>query len=355
MIKYYNEIKTREGYILSIDKVRLVFKFKSERDSLVFRLNMLNNTKTEKGKNISVLFAEKMYYAQSDTKDDYEISDEDFYKARPDFCVEEYTHNSAKFGTYKYMYNLHPAECIKETITIAHCLNNSKDTRLEGFIEFNPNKCFCEALNWILKTLRLHCSYLILKRYDLALDIFCRADYITLHKDERKYELCRPSNSDLSRDTEYLGQRNETGRFKKYNKKIEHNLRASADEQINEEITRLELTLNTFEFTEVCRLFPKIEKISDNTDLTNHISYLEEFEKLTATDKVLVKLLQESDNKDNYFSELGRDKKNKLRKFLYEHFHEEIVIHEDDFNKCISKMKDYLQLFNTNAPTKLIR
>lgn len=353
MLKYYNPITTQEGYTLSIDKVRLVFKFKTERDSAVFRFNMLNNYKTEKGKVIASFFSEKLYYLENDIGHDFQITDEDCYKARPDFAIEDYTSNNYRFGTYRYMYTIHPYSNDKETIVVAHLLNNNKDTKLEGFIEFNPNKSAGEVLKWILKTLRLHCSYLILKRYDLALDIPVIASSITLHKDERKYELHRPS-SDPSHDTEYLGVRNDVGRFKKYNKKIEHNMRANADEQISEEITRLEITLNSFDYKELCRLFPKLEVIKSDIDLFDHIEYSTDFDSLCATDKVLVQLLSESDKKDLYFNELGRDKKKKLKPFLYGHFKQDIIIHEKDFCECISKMLRYLQLFNTNAPTKLI-
>lgn len=354
MLKYNNPIKTQEGYILSIDKVRLLFKFKTEKDSIVFRFNVLNNFKTDKGLSISLFFSKDFYSVSSDTKK-YQLCEDDFDKAKPSFVVEEYIHNGYKYGSYRFMYNVHPFAGSKETIVIAHQLNNSKNTMLEGFVEFNPNKVAGEVLDWILKTLRFHCSYLILKRYDLALDVPCRADYITLHKDERKYELHRPNGTDISKDTEYLGRRNEEGRFKKYNKKEEHNKNSSADEQINDEITRLELTLATFDYCKAAKLFPKLEIVDDNVDLISHINYLDEFEKLCATDKVLVQLLQESEKKDLYFSQLGRDKKNKIRPYLYGHFKKPIILHEEDFNRCISKMKKSLNLFNTNASNKLIR
>lgn len=353
MIKYNNPITTQEGYTLSIDKVRLVFKFKSERDSLIFRLNLMTSYKSEKTQIITQFFAHGLASVETESGREYQITKEDYYKERPDFTIEEYASNSLRYGTYRFMYSIHPFATDKETIVVAHFLNNGKNTKLEGFIEFNPNKCAGEVLEWILKTLRLHCSYLILKRYDLALDVPIIGSSITLHKDERKYELHKPS-SDPSHDTEYLGVRNDVGRFKKYNKKIEHNKRSNADDQINEEVTRLEITLNTLDYKELCRLFPKVEVMRPGNDLFEHINYANDIESLCATDKVLLQLLSESEKRDFYFSQLGRDKRKKLEPFLYRYFQQPIIIHEKDFLNCISKMLNYLQLFNTNAPTKLI-
>lgn len=354
MLKYNNPIQTKEGCILSVDKVRLVFKFKSERDSGIFRFNLLNNYKTD-----SELFRIKKFmygleYAETDSGNKVKLKETDFYTAKPSYAIEEYVANSNKYGTYKYMYTIHPNVGDKETIVVGQQLNNNKDTVLEGFMEFNPNKVAGEVLSWILKTLRMHCVYLILKRYDLALDVPVAPSQITLHKDERKYELHRPS-ADTNKDTEYLGARNTVGRFKKYNKTIEHNMRANAEEQIEEDVTRLEITLNSFEYTELCKLFPRLEIIKKDIDLFDHIGYTAELEKLNATDRVLLQLLQESEKKDQYFSMLGRDKKKKLEPFLYKHFKERIIISEKDFITCISKMLQYLQLFNTNVPNKLIR
>ncbi len=350
MIKYYKPVITKEGYTLSIDKVRLVFKFKSEKDAGVYDFNLLNNFKNKNRAALELFFNGGLVYGESAVRGEIDMSSYDIYPDKPEFLVDKYTHYGNKFGTYRFMYNIHPSECPSETITLAHCLNGNKKTALEGFIEFNPNKSHSLTLDWILKTLRLHCSYLMLKRYDIALDVPCRGDLITLHKDERKYEMCRPSSKSPEKDTEYLGQRNEVGRFKKYNKKEEHNRRACADEQINEEITRLELTLNSFDYTEFCRLFPCVERVKESTDLFDHMSYLEDYNSLSATDKVLVDLLSASPDKDEYFCRLGRDKKNKLKKLLYGHFHEQITVSEDDFNKCISQMKEYCHLFNTNSP-----
>lgn len=326
MVTYFNEITTKEEFTLSVDMVRLVFKFNNKSD-------------------IEMLYKQLQF---ADVGMTCNLTQAEMDSTRPTILYNSYVSRGLHFGKYSTMFTIFTDTNKQDagSFCLGVGLQNSRETMLQGFIEFNPNKCHGEVLEWFLRFLRIHCKYLCLKRYDLALDIPAVGSLIHIHKDQRKYELHKPnSNSDF--DTEYLGTRNEAGRFKKYNKTEEHNRKLSGNEQsLEQDITRLELTLDSMEYKQCADLFPKIE-IEKQTDLFEHMDYQSGYSKLSGTDKVLVRLLQESDKRDLYFQELTRDKKQKLRPFIYGYFHEEIIIHEEDFQECISKMKEYCLLFNS--------
>lgn len=334
MIKYYNEVKTKEGYILSVDMVRLVFKFKSTAD-------------------IEEMYKQLQF---ADLGLHCNLSEDELDTSRPPIIYDYYQSRSMRFGKYKTMFTIYCDQNKKNegSFCLGIGLQNSKETLTQGFIEFNPNKCHGEVLEWILRFLRAHCKYICVARYDLALDVPVLGSLIQIHKDQRKYELQKP-NSDPACDTEYLGTRNKAGRFKKYNKKVEYNQKLSKGElPIDDEVTRLELTLDSLNYEQCKSLFPDAEvKTGEQTDLFDYLTYQEAFEKLSDTDKVIVELLNKSDEKDLYFQRLGRDKRKKLKSFVYDYSYKKIEVDEAAFYKCIENMKEYCHLFNSVIRDKL--
>lgn len=95
----------------------------------------------------------------------------------------------------------------------------TRDQARGGYIEFNPNRfsnceAFWEDYGRILDCIPDAC----LSRFDLAIDIPCPRDKLMLVKDGREYACFSKSSVDI---TEYLGQRNQPGRVKLYNKQLE--------------------------------------------------------------------------------------------------------------------------------------
>lgn len=97
-----------------------------------------------------------------------------------------------------------------------------------GFVDFNPNKCDKKAKRLLYRLMALGCDF-ELSRFDLAIDYPVKRDEVRMMKDRRKYE-CIISNG----MTEYLGQRNNPGRVKVYDK--------TAESGLDRKLTRVELT-----------------------------------------------------------------------------------------------------------------
>lgn len=167
-----------------------------------------------------------------------------------------------------------------------------------GRIEFNPAKVG-DSLEFQSVYLEL-ISYVgrgALKpvRFDLAIDLPVARDKVHLLKDQRTYG--EVSNSTYDR-TQYLGQRNNHGFVKLYNKSFEAKLK-------DIELTRLELTIDydmRF-YDEIKRLIPKMYCM-DSFQFPLDIN---------GTDKViLTAILLEP----GLIKELGRDKRKKIEGYL---------------------------------------
>lgn len=335
---------TKEGFTLSVDMVRLAFKFKGEKD--IYELYQ------------QLEFADLGMHCN--------LKKEDIDPTRPLILYDFYQRKGGKFGTYKTLFTIYVDERKQDSFSLGIGLQNNKETLLEGFIEFNPNKCAGVVLEWFLIFLQCHCKYLMLKRYDLALDVPIRGDYIVVEKDNRKYELHSP-NRDRQYDTEYLGVRNTKGRFKKYNKKKEYNDSHPFGEPMLEELTRLELTLESLDFRGCQNSFPVVKipaSLCDwnyPNDLFEIMAMFEKeeqakeeknkaLEALKDTELVLLELLLKVDDiqeRKAYVDRLGRVMKNKLKPLVYDDATERIEIHEADFYKCMSKLCEYCRLRNT--------
>lgn len=177
------------------------------------------------------------------------------------------------------------------------------DCMFEGFVQFNPNKCFQN--DQCLQDLRLifsSCWSVDLLRWDFAIDIPVERYRVKLVKDSRRFQCVRNSADDF---TEYLGVRSHLGFVKVYNKKIESDLL--------QDLTRVEITMPDLlgSGEDFSKYFPTVYIQRLQNEMEFGISSLSD------TDKVLVELLQTVQNPDYYIKRLGRGKREKLEKYIY--------------------------------------
>ena len=195
LLKYYKEIKTKEGFTLSIDMVTIDYSISSSaaRDELAKILD-----------NLPLLYA-----------------------------VEVRHWSSLRIGTFRENFVLKFQD--QTSFWLGVGLNAHKPLWGRSRIEFNPNKVanhkvFLELLGWFnIHSLRMNS---IIKRFDLAIDIPFGRQSVRLLKDRRVYTERRHGQE----WTEYLGKSSTVGRVKLYNKTVEAGL--------NYPLTRLELTLD---------------------------------------------------------------------------------------------------------------
>lgn len=194
-MKYYKEIKTKEGFTLSIDMVTIDYSISSSaaREELVKILD-----------NLPLLSA-----------------------------VDIRHWSSLRIGTFRENFTLKFQD--QTSFWLGVGLNAHKPLWGRSRIEFNPNKVakhkvFLELLGWFNShSLRMNS---IIKRFDLAIDIPIGRQSVRLLKDRRVYTERRHGQE----WTEYLGKSSTVGRVKLYNKTVEAGLKYP--------LTRLELTLD---------------------------------------------------------------------------------------------------------------
>ena len=200
-----------------------------------------------------------------------------------------------------------------------------KETVLQGFLDFNPNKLLGEVaygdgflsttispftqeetsfrdlrdqigdiLREVLDQLFVSVESIRIKRWDLAVDVPYGRDCVQLIKDNRKYSQFYKSSQDF---TEYLGSMSSPGRVKIYNKQLEA--------ELDYPLTRIEVTLDSLDYIDCCRCWPNVytRKVID-----------------LAETKVIVQLLAEQpvDKMDYYLRQLSRPTKSKYKALLLE-------------------------------------
>lgn len=262
MLEYYNKIELKNNCILSCDMLRLSFELSEDKQKQFNRfLNSYNFM--DMGLNIK-------YYTN--------------------------------LQSFKYR-NLITIEKDKKSFAIGIGFNGMSANKNSCFIEFNPNKTMDLVIPY-LEFIKNNSLYgLTFVRCDMAIDIPLSKNMITISKDRRKlsriyrYDL---HSKDLNDCTEYLGCRSNNGFVKLYNKQIESNL--------DYELTRLEITLDSLEYSNFQKCMPTIHYIKniDLCDLAN----------LNDTDRVLMLLLLESDKPYDLINMLGRGKKEKFKSLL---------------------------------------
>ena len=162
-------------------------------------------------------------------------------------------------------------------------------------LELNPNKCMpCDFVSELFALLRFYSKFVEVGEYDIAVDFPFSRDLFYLVKDKRKYQTIFNSAVDK---TEYLGSRHEHGFCKLYNKQKESKLDCP--------LTRFEITCTRLKASAVVDSLPTIYIQREQLVLTDI--------KLTDTDKFILKTLISAPSR---LSELGRDKRSKMREAL---------------------------------------
>lgn len=211
----------------------------------------------------------------------------------------QYDHwQSWKIGTYRDQFSIKCPD--GESFFLGVGLNTGGLPNNTARVEFNPNKV---GSSWELAVVYNACwnisgGQLTIKQYDLAIDYPIPREDLRLIKDARLYEeRCR---SDADR-TQYLGQRNQPGRCKLYNKQLEQGLA--------EPLTRLEMTVAFEESAPemVRRQMPQVVSVAGvvQTEM--------ELPRLTDTDLFILTTLAREPER---IRELGRRKRETLRPWL---------------------------------------
>lgn len=143
---------------------------------------------------------------------------------------------SLRIGTYREMLNIPVG---RTSIAIGYGLNGkgAADEMRQGFIEFNPAKCYpSQQLEYVYKLLLKDKRVrLELSRWDFATDYAIPRENVSLLKDKRRYTFIASNGV-----TEYLGQRNNNGFVKLYDKQAEL---LSQGELCPEPRSRVEVTI----------------------------------------------------------------------------------------------------------------
>ena len=230
-------------------------------------------------------------------------------------------YQSLKDFDYRYLYVFG----IKGlSFSIGCCMNGiKKETVLQGFLDFNPNKILgnisygngfmgtihspfdhtestykdlrCqikEVLLEVIENLWPCVEDIRIKRWDLAVDVPYGRDCVQLIKDNRKYSQFYKSAQDF---TEYLGSMSSPGRVKVYNKQLEA--------ELDYPLTRIEVTLDSLDYIDCCRCWPNVytRKVID-----------------LAETKVMVQLLadQPVDKMDYYLRQMSAPTKRRYKALL---------------------------------------
>lgn len=260
---YYNPIQSKDGTVYSLDMVRVNFDSGLDTKQLVSYINSLAVIDT----NVDV-----KYYPSYQQ-----------FKYRHLWEVKDLTSDSPI------------------SWSLGLDLGRNADDKTKGFIEFNPNKCHqSEIFNRFLDTFNLlTTSGRELVRYDLAIDIPLARQYCKLvRKGKTGYEYKVKDDG----VTEYLGQRNNHGRIKLYDKTVESKLDIP--------LTRLELTIA--KGRTASEVFPTVW-LYDSIQSGLCVPGIKD---LSGTQRTLVRLIRNVENPNDYLRTLDGHTKQKIEPYL---------------------------------------
>jgi hypothetical protein len=208
MISYTNEIRLDNGYIYSLDMIRIKYQFGDKTQQF---LNWLST---------------------------YEMI-VDGLEVKHWVSIKEFSYR-----------DLFQIKTDNYSFALAIGFNGCSKDRHNGYIEFNPNKCKGGIFQTIWKNLIDVTVKSEVIRFDLAIDIPLPRYLVKLIKDNRNYTYLSNKGS----TTEYLGLRSHAGFIKLYDK--------TKESKLDYDVTRLEITadLNGINFPEV-KILPLQEKI----------------------------------------------------------------------------------------------
>lgn len=256
-MNYFKTFSDENGYLYSLDMVRINLDFGSHSAELCKYMEKLANF---------------------------------------DLSVEITYFLSAKPFQYKHLWSVSFSDQ-NFSFALGLNLNGSNDDKDKGFIEFNPNKLshldkFVEILGniWSLTLFRE------LVRYDLAIDIPLDRKDVKLIRDKGKnYQLFVKTDG----ITEYLGVRSHSGFVKVYDK--------SKEASLDYPLTRVEITLD--KKADYIKAFPKIWLYD-----TQYHMLLDD--SLSDTQKTLIKCLRQCENPNWFLGDLAYRVKKKIEPYL---------------------------------------
>lgn len=262
-------------------------------------------------------------------------------------------YRSSKPFSYKHLFVF---GCKGLSFSIGCCLNGSSSSDdLKGFLDINPNKILgdiafqggfvrCEdsvpfdgdsdrlflyTMKQQLKDVfyqierKLHqvCLEVSIRRFDFAVDVPFPRNEVQLIKDNRMYSQFYRSPLDF---TEYLGQPDNHGRVKVYNKQLEAELEYP--------LTRIEITLNSMDSVEFQKRWPKV--------------YVKEI--IDFDEPVLVKLLRRlpADEMNIYLHQVS---KNTLKKYRAMIFEKPFQVPDSVFRSVCSMISEFEMLRDVNS------
>lgn len=183
-------------------------------------------------------------------------------------------------------------------ITVGIGLNGvNRDDCFKCFLEFNPNKVDVDILRMVVDALYPNCTrhWLKLVRWDLAIDIPVKRSQACFYKDRRDYTYLKSARKGI---TSYLGQRNNEGFTKLYDKTKESGLA--------ENLTRLEITFGEADL-------PTMPQVYIDTNCQEEMLL-----GLSGTNRVLALLLNQLDTCDfeTYYGMLNYKLRKKLEPYV---------------------------------------
>lgn len=183
-------------------------------------------------------------------------------------------------------------------ITVGIGLNGvNRDDCFKCFLEFNPNKVDADILRMVVDALYPNCTrhWLKLVRWDLAIDIPVKRSQACFYKDRRDYTYHKSARKGI---TSYLGQRNNEGFTKLYDKTKEAGLA--------ENLTRLEITFGEADV-------PTMPQVYVDTNSQEKMML-----GLSGTNRVIALLLNQLDTGDfeTYYGMLNYKLRKKLEPYV---------------------------------------
>lgn len=253
---YYKSFPDNNGYIYSLDNVRLNYDCGGNAAKLVKYLMHIN-----------------------DYDDRFSIT---------------YFHSLKNF-TYRHLWVINLSDEVSFSLTLDFL--GVSDSHSKGWIDFNPNKVekfshFKEIWGFI----RSFCFSIELVRYDLAIDLpYSRSSCRLIRQGKKLYSYLQKDDG----ITEYSGRRSTCGFIKLYDKTIESKLFYP--------LTRLEITLD--KSADFSSYFPEVWIYDKQNSLILD-------NKLSNTQKVLVQAIRQADVPTYLYTQLDGHTRLKLRPFL---------------------------------------